>query len=427
LYKPEITILFFFFLRLSWTLSSYIIFTFCFNTRGMAQWVQGTGTGGAYVTSFVATDAYIFAGSVGGGVSRSSDNGANWTHASSGFAVPYVLRLGISGKSIFAGMAEGNGVYRSDDQGLNWIPVNNGLPSGYFNDVAVAGNNVFVVTGQGVYRTADNGANWFPMNAGLNIQNSISCLVSDGMNLYAGKSVGGIFRSKDNGVSWTSIIVDPNSDVVKKSVDNIAFGGSKIFASVNNSVYMSTDDGAHWASISPGLPGIIVGLAVSNTLLFAATYDGSVCFTSDFGANWSYQSVHYSQALNTIFVKGQYVYVGMTNAALSGGVWRRPLAEMVTSVNEIPNVPPAQFSLDQNYPNPFNPSTTISFSLPSKSYITLKVFDVMGRDVATVASEEMSAGTYSRQWNASGMPSGGYFYRMQAGAYTETRHLLLLK
>ena len=75
---------------------------------------------------------------------------------------------------------------------------------------------------------------------------------------------------------------------------------------------------------------------------------------------------------------------------------------------------PTHFSLNQNYPNPFNPSTTISFSLPSQSFVSLKVFDALGREVATLVSEEMSAGSYSRQWNAATMSSGIYFYRLQA-------------
>jgi hypothetical protein len=88
---------------------------------------------------------------------------------------------------------------------------------------------------------------------------------------------------------------------------------------------------------------------------------------------------------------------------------------------------PTHFSLDQNYPNPFNPATTISFTLPSKSFVSLKVFDILGREVATIISEEMSAGSYSRQWNAANMSSGIYFYRLQAGTFIETKKLVLLR
>jgi hypothetical protein len=87
-----------------------------------------------------------------------------------------------------------------------------------------------------------------------------------------------------------------------------------------------------------------------------------------------------------------------------------------------------RFALNQNYPNPFNPTTNISFSIPSKSFVSLKVFDLLGREVATLVSEEMLAGNHSRQWNAINIPSGVYFYRLQAGSsYNETKKLILLK
>lgn len=88
---------------------------------------------------------------------------------------------------------------------------------------------------------------------------------------------------------------------------------------------------------------------------------------------------------------------------------------------------PSQITLYQNYPNPFNPSTTIIFRLPYRSFASLKIFDVLGREVTTLASEDLPAGNYSREWNASGNPSGVYFYRLQAGTFTETKKLLLQK
>jgi hypothetical protein len=87
----------------------------------------------------------------------------------------------------------------------------------------------------------------------------------------------------------------------------------------------------------------------------------------------------------------------------------------------------AGFILHPNYPNPFNPSTTISFTIPSTSYTKLKVFDVVGREVATIVSEELHAGTHSRQWYAEGLPGGVYFYRIQSGPFIDTKKLVLLR
>ena len=88
---------------------------------------------------------------------------------------------------------------------------------------------------------------------------------------------------------------------------------------------------------------------------------------------------------------------------------------------------PKSLTLDQNYPNPFNPATTVSFNLPSQSFVSLKVFNVLGREVATLASKVISAGNHTIRWDAGKVPSGIYFYRLQAGAFTETKKAVVLK
>lgn len=98
----------------------------------------------------------------------------------------------------------------------------------------------------------------------------------------------------------------------------------------------------------------------------------------------------------------------------------------VTAVKETGQ--PKQFFLSQNYPNPFNPSTTIEFDIPARSQVTLRIYDLLGREVAAlVTNETMSAGSYTRQWNAANFSSGIYFYRLQAGTFTETKKLVLLR
>ena len=88
---------------------------------------------------------------------------------------------------------------------------------------------------------------------------------------------------------------------------------------------------------------------------------------------------------------------------------------------------PISYALRQNFPNPFNPTTSISFALPTRSFVSLKVFDVLGREVSTIVCGELQAGTYTRQWNAANLASGVYFYRLQAGTYSDTKKLLLLR
>ena len=91
------------------------------------------------------------------------------------------------------------------------------------------------------------------------------------------------------------------------------------------------------------------------------------------------------------------------------------------------NITPDMFQLYQNYPNPFNPSTTIEFSFPKTSEVTLKIFNILGEEVATLVSEKLAAGNYKYNWNATGLAGGIYPYRLMSGGFTETKKMILLK
>jgi hypothetical protein len=88
---------------------------------------------------------------------------------------------------------------------------------------------------------------------------------------------------------------------------------------------------------------------------------------------------------------------------------------------------PASYELSQNYPNPFNPTTVISYQLSAVSEVNLKIYDLLGREVAILVDEVKPAGTYSVRWEASHFSSGVYFYRLQAGHFVDTKKLVLIK
>jgi hypothetical protein len=100
--------------------------------------------------------------------------------------------------------------------------------------------------------------------------------------------------------------------------------------------------------------------------------------------------------------------------------------ESTTGVTD-KNSTPAKFDISQNYPNPFNPVTTINYSIPKSCFVTIKIFDVLGRAVTTLVNENKLSGNYSIQFNAIKLTSGIYFYRMQAGDFVKTKKLILLK
>jgi hypothetical protein len=97
------------------------------------------------------------------------------------------------------------------------------------------------------------------------------------------------------------------------------------------------------------------------------------------------------------------------------------------SAEQINNILPQNFQLEQNYPNPFNPSTRIRYSIPEASFASIKVYDMLGKEVATLVNEEQSAGNYEVDFDATGLSSGIYFYKLQAGNFIETRKMTILK
>jgi hypothetical protein len=114
-----------------------------------------------------------------------------------------------------------------------------------------------------------------------------------------------------------------------------------------------------------------------------------------------------------------------------------PLSEIILNVSPLVGQIPTAYYLNQNYPNPFNPSTMINYSVPKTSFITIKVYDILGREITTLVNEEKKSGNYNVEFSARGgsvfggngsnLSSGIYFYRMQAGNFVETKKLILMK
>jgi hypothetical protein len=129
---------------------------------------------------------------------------------------------------------------------------------------------------------------------------------------------------------------------------------------------------------------------------------------------------------------GGYIVVGYT-FSFGGGpygsadLWLIKLEPEVVEVKEINDLIIEKYSLDQNYPNPFNPNTLIGYQLPVSTSTTLKVYDVLGTEVATLVDEEKPAGKYEVEWDARNYPSGIYFYQLKSGSYIVTKKMILIK
>ena len=119
------------------------------------------------------------------------------------------------------------------------------------------------------------------------------------------------------------------------------------------------------------------------------------------------------------------IWMRLDNTVLS--VWAAIISEPLTGVEEQDSAMISDFGLRQNYPNPFNPTTSIEFFLPNASFVTLKIYNTLGEEVATLVSERLSAGKHRREWNASGMASGVYMYQIEAGEFADAKKLILLR
>ncbi len=109
-----------------------------------------------------------------------------------------------------------------------------------------------------------------------------------------------------------------------------------------------------------------------------------------------------------------------------GNAYLRPLSN-ITDLEDENIISPAEFNLEQNYPNPFNNSTVIRYAIPKEGLVTLKIYDIIGEEVATLVNETRQAGNYQVAFNSEDLTSGVYFYRLQAGDFVQTRKMILLK
>ena len=303
-----------------------------------------------------------------------TNNGTNWIKR--GMAEANILSLVVKGVNLFAG-TKGSGVYHSTNNGISWTAVNTGLTDSVVQCLTTSGSNLFAATGKGVFYSTNNGINW--IHTKMTISN-VTSLAASGANLFAGTEGGGVLLTTNDGSSWAAV----NEGLTNFYISSLAISGTNIFAGNVVGVYLSTNSGTSWTGVNSGFANAnVMSLAANGTNLFAGT-DGQ-------------------------------------------GVWRRPLSEMVTSVEQSLNNQPSQFGLEQNYPNPFNPNTTINYRLPKSGQVTIKVYDVLGNEVKTLVNEYKPAGGYSINFDAGKLGSGVYIYRITAGGYTSAKKMTLIK
>lgn len=403
--------------------SLFLIVLFCAAVN--AQWIQTNAPRGMRITSMAVSGKNLIAGTWENGVFISTDNGTNWTAIDSGLTNNYVNALAVTGNNLFAGTYEG--VFVSTNNGTNWTAVsaNNNLNpyptlvKTFATRITDTGTDLFA-GGTSLKVSSDNGTSWGIIDNVLD-GNEITSLAINGTSLFVGSGYNGIYYFTNYGRSWYFI----KHCFTNKYVYSLAVQGTNLFAAINDGVYLSTDSGTNWVAVKNGMAYPYANsLFVNGTNIFAGT-GGGVYLSTNNGTNWAAVNDGLNNDIIVISfaVSGAYIFI----STLNNGIWMRPLSEVITDVKNRLNNLPTSFSLQQNFPNPFNPTTTIDYSLPKSEFVTIKLYDAIGREIKTLVKGQKTAGNYSMQFNGSNLSSGIYFYRMQSGNYVETRKLLLLK
>jgi hypothetical protein len=200
---------------------------------------------------------------------------------------------------------------------------------------------------------------------------------------------------------------------------------------------------------------------VDDTTGWAVGYDGRIFYTTDGGINWNDKESSWDRRLTDVFfidknigwIVGISGILATTNGGVDWSIQKRVTLESVFFIDQNTgwavgsggkilktsnggvtfiedrdkSIVPQTFLLNQNFPNPFNPSTKINYSVPHTIFLTLKIFDILGREVAILINEEKHAGRYELEFDGANLPSGVYFYQLQAGDFVETKKMVLLR
>ncbi len=414
-----------------------LIFFICFACTANAQWVMVDSCG--MPESFASDGKYIYVGLRGGpdkpNILRSSDGGESWENV--GRALPAqsdVMSLCASEHRIVAG-AHYAGVFISSDYGDSWTQTAFD-PSQYgrIYDLLLVDSLIYAGSGSsiewhdptieqsGLFVSTDNGCSWARSDSGIrdtsDLYPSVYAFATIGSTIFAGTDHG-VFSSNNGGRAWTwdSIGITTRSFAV---IDSTLFAG-------NGRVWRSSDMGATWTA-GPAIGALY--LAASGNILIAGTSIEGVCLSTNMGDSW--KPVNDGLDTNSLWIWSLSVMEGYMYAGAGKGLWRRALSE-VTSVEESTPEAPKTFELKQNYPNPFNPSTKLSYQLAAVSSVSLKVFDLLGREVANLVDGVRKPGYYSITFDGSHLSSGIYFARFfvkslsGGGLLMQTKKMLLLQ
>ncbi|MGB8316563.1 MAG: T9SS type A sorting domain-containing protein, partial [Ignavibacteriaceae bacterium] len=454
------------------TFNSYV---YSSSDNGMTWQPFSNGLNDPTIFALTANDSCVYAGSISLGIFKLSYGSTTWLPVNNGFPSTPAYCIDVKGDTIVAG-TQFDGVFVSFNSGDNWLHRTSNLPRSFdnnINSVSIHDSLVFVGIGfNGLYYSKDWGLTWNSVDSGFFTTQQVVAFTAKGDQYYAGLSEVGISRSLNKGQSWKlfnsnlpknifptkfywdgsylflglfnssaypgglyrlapedSSWVEMNLGINNPSINDIVSGHGRIFAATNNGIFYSIDTSNTWYHSNPNLPFSQVNslTIVPNNGTLISSSELGVSVSYDLGHSWVLENQGLSKGYypNTLVLNNKFIF-----ATTSEGVMRRPLSELVGTVGikeKDYNNLPDKFTLEQNYPNPFNPTTYLKFSIPKQLFINIKVYDVLGRNIATLVNNIKPAGNYEIEFDGSNLSSGVYFYQIRAGEFIKTKKMLLTK
>ncbi len=323
-------------------------------------------------------------GSESGGIYKSTDGSKTWEQKNTGASINSCTKILKNSDSIFASIYDA--VYFSVDEGENWVKLGSSPdPDNEIVDIARSKDGkLFAATFSEIFRSDNNGSSWQLITNGIPPATDffMNLTLSDEGYIYLGTRRSGIYRTNDWGDNWEYIRHGWIRYVTTKP------GGYIMTGAEQEGLIMSIDYGDSWQIINSGLPG----------------------------------SLPYTSFINSVyFDKDGYAYCSVHNY----GIYRS--ATPVPVEREEENSQLSSYILYQNYPNPFNSVTNIIYQLSKSGLVQLKVFDLLGSEVAILVNEVKSVGSYEVSFDSSNLSSGVYIYSLRVNNFVQNNKMTLLK
>jgi len=397
-----------------------------------------------------------------GGFFRTTNGGLNWTTDSRSFTFQNLNDIIFFNSDTIMVIGDSGKVLKTTNQGLNWTSIYSGTPL-CLTKMQFTDNNIGYAmirdTGS-VMKTTNGGLNWKRQIINGDIYSLDLCFLNKDTGFFSG-SAHKFYKTSNGGEEWnecgfgnyfitsikflndhTGFLGMSGSRIYKttnggdnwnekyntggSNISDIGFFNENVYIACNKAGYVlrSTDIGESWSIITRLVLSGLNRICVTDSAKAYITAGGQIFYTSNMGLNWVSQKFPYTSSGVAIDVD----FFGITGMIVGpGGSILKTTTGGNVFVQNISEIIPEMFTLYQNYPNPFNPITNIKFDLPKNSFVTLKVFDILGREITTLVNVNLKSGTYHVNWEGGNYPSGVYFYKMNASDYSMIRKMLLIK